>query len=138
METDANNREKCNVKINDILSWFRDNQANMERILLLDGCCSAEDIKCEENELVACAASKGSHAESFPCTGGLWTQELWSVFNQKETYDLEKLLRDVKDKMKDKGRNQVPSFQSGLTTPITFTKRMFILLYYKNSEVYKW
>ena len=68
----------------------------MERILLLEACCFAETIRCEENELVACAASEGHPAGSFCWTGGFWTKKLWSTLDETLTYDLEELLQDVK------------------------------------------
>ena len=76
MERDAMHPDRSNVKIIEILNFFRNDKCkDMERILLLDACCSAEDIECEGNELVACATSKGRPAESFPWTGGLWTKK---------------------------------------------------------------
>ena len=128
MEEDRRTHGKRRVNINDILKWFRGDStcANMQKILLLEACYRTDNIKCEENELVACAASsEGYDAESFPATGGLWTQEFWTLSNSKKSYDLVKLLQDVKDAMKSKNRNQVPSFKNELGESIIFTKCTF-------------
>ena len=135
METDSRNPDKTTIDINDILSLFRtENCRGMERILLLDACCNAKNIKCKDNELVACAASEGCQAESLPWTGGMWTKEFCQIFNQKETYNLVTLLEDVKNEMKRKNEMnpksniQVPSWKSALKRDVIFIKRMLNVL----------
>ena len=127
--------ERSKISIEDILSIFRKNETmKMSRVLLLDACCSAENINCEENELVACAASDSCSALSYPYTGGCWTKELCGMFdNEMQNCDIEELLNSVKNKMNETlypcpdgsgAKYLFPSFRKGnLTKKIIFKKR---------------
>ena len=85
-KSDREVHEECKIHIEKILATFR-NSPKMSRIILLDACCSATGIKCEENELVAAAASDGTSAWGSPDTGGFWTDELCLQFGKIEPGD---------------------------------------------------
>ena len=86
----------------------------MSRILLLDACCSAENVNCEENELVACAGSETFGTLSKSCSGGFWTMEFCSEFNHNKCgCDIVELLHSVKMKMNSR---QYPSGNLEKTT----------------------
>ena len=106
------------VKIAEILSYFHnENCREMERILLLDAPCSAENIKCEPNELVACASSRGRHPDPrFLWTGGLWTKKIWKLMmlTGKLTNNLVTSLENVLEDMKGQEDEdvQIPSIKN--------------------------
>lgn len=95
---------------------------DMERILLLDACCNTENIECEDNELVACAASKQYPGQNIFWTSGTWTKELWIMLNEKKTCDLVAVLMDVEEVMLGKGINQFPNFKNEVNREIKFEK----------------
>ena len=129
MEEDKKHpKQPRNVKISDILSYFRNDKCkDMEKILLLDSCCNIENIECQNNELVACATSQNKPAQSLANTGGFWTKTILDLFNQSTTYTLNlvTLLKDVRDYMIGEGRMaQIPGFKNGIQGEIIFTKCM--------------
>ena len=96
----------------------------MERILLLDACCNVESIKCEDNELVACATSETYPGKRFVWSGLTWTKELWMMLKEKQTCNLVAVLKDVQEGMLGKGINQFPSFKDKVKREIKFEKCM--------------
>ena len=119
------------VEIIDILSCFRNSKCkHLERILLLDACCNVECIKCEENELVACATSERYLGKRFVWPGLTWTKELWTMLNEKQTCDLVTVLKDVQEGMLGKGINQFPSFKDKVKREIKYEKCMSSMYLY--------
>lgn len=139
MEKNANKR--TNITINDILLQFRTEICRrMVKIILLDACCTAEEVICERgyNELVACAASKGHTSQSDPFIGGYWSNDLCLMLESEQDCDFVTVLELVKEKMEKKSyplynqnkelhgtTNLSPSFKSGLleTEKIYFEKK---------------
>ena len=135
MEADAKQNSKGpKVYIKDILSYFRNETCrDMERIILLDACCGVKQIKCEDNELVACANSENCEAQSLPWIGGYWTNELWLLFKEKESYDFKILLDDVEVALKKK-HGQTPSYRGKLRNKIILKKGMLFFPIYANLD----
>ena len=93
--------EESKIDIEHVLSIFRHHtiKEKMSIILLLDACCNAKSVECEEHELVASAASKTA-SKKFGAksdhSGGYWTNTLFYVLNKTdEKYDIIKLLKEA-------------------------------------------
>ena len=129
--------KESKIDIEDILKVFR-NQAikkKMSIILLLDACCKADSVKCEENELVASPASAALQSSRGVCDddyNGYWTEALCTTFGAtNERCHIVDLLKKMQEKIKglfpDENR-LLPSFQQRLKREIYFKKSMFINL----------
>lgn len=126
--------EQSKITIEQILSLLRKNdkiKEKMSRILLLDACCSAENVQCEENELVACAGSDLTKARSNCYKGGFWTDELCKMLDDMQSCRIEEVLKCVKYKMNttlypDSTKEATylfPTFESKLKKEIYFKKK---------------
>ena len=122
------------IKIEDILVKFREKRVTgkMPVILLLDACCNAQLVNCEENELVASAASEKSKAKTSP-HGGYWTNTLYTVFNTSNgQYNIVDLLRNVEERINgmypEEATTLYPTFKHNLKREICFKKSMYIFI----------
>ena len=124
--------EESKIDIEHILSIFRHHtiKEKMSIILLLDACCNAKSVECEEHELVASAASETA-SKKFGAksdhSGGYWTNTLFYVLNKTdEKYDIIKLLKEAQIKIKEIYNDEElnPTFVQHLQREICFRKRM--------------
>ena len=99
----------------------------------MDACCTAENVKCEEIELVA-AASASDGTLGLVGTGGFWTHELCKVFDNMKAFDtvsIEILLEVVQSTINQPGYRELknikkiisPTIQNKLKRNVIFKRK---------------